>query len=668
MRILSTLRSSLSWLLVKFDRLKAIDVLLFIGAIIFKLYILNKYLNVQYMGFTNEDFLIELGAVLLVCFWTLLLPTRARMLVLILLNVVISFVLYADLVYYRYFQDLLSVPILMQIGQVDSLGDSITTLINIKDIWFFIDWVLIVPFAVYLIGWGRRDLKKANEHRSRLPFWRKALPQVVLSAILLLSGFFLHIDKVNELKNGSAQSLFAGNWWNLSIYNVTGALGYHAYDFNRFAERHWFNSTAVSAEAMSETEAWFNDRTNLRTALESDSLFGAYKGSNVLMLQVEALQNFMFGKSIGGKEITPVLNQLVKDSAYFSNFYHQTGQGRTSDADFLANCSLQPIQNGSVFIQNATNQFSCLPQVLKSNDYSTTVYHAYEGGFWNRNSMYYNMKYDNFYHLKHFLLDEKVGWALGDKSFFRQSMDVLASVEKPFYGFLISLTSHHPFTMPAAEKKLDVGELEGTIMGDYLQSVHYVDAAIGELVDRMKAEGVWDNTIFVIYGDHDNSITDWSLYETFLGEPLNDLQRQTILKQIPLVVHLPNDDLAGEYTDIGGQIDITPTILHLLGISTKDEYMIGTPLLTNTPIEDKMVVQRNGSWTDGELYYIPSSDWIVENGSCWNIEDNKMVDINACLSGVETSREQLKMSDTVIANDLIAEFRKQNKFEAQSAK
>jgi len=661
MRTLSMLRTSLGTILTWFDRLKAVDIVLFIAAMMLKLYMLNKYLNVQYMGMTKEDIIIEFGAVLLVCFWTLLLPTRARLISLIILNVVLSFVIYADLVYYRYFQDLLSVPVLMQISQVDSLGDSITTLLNKKDIVFFIDWLLIIPFAVYLIGWGRRDLKKANSHRVKRPFWRKAMPGFLLSVVLLAGGLLLHIDKVNELKNGEAKTLFAGNWWNLSIYNVTGALGYHGYDISRYAERNWFNSVQVSGEVMSETEAFFQAKMEERAALEKDSLFGAYEGSNVLMVQVEALQNFMIGKSIGGQEITPVLNELVKESAYFSNFYHQTGQGRTSDADFLANCSLQPIQNGSVFIQYASNQFSCLPTVLKDNNYSTTVYHSYEGGFWNRNSMYYNMKYDKFYHLKNFNLDEKVGWALGDKSFFRQSMDVLAEIDKPFYGFLISLTSHHPFTMPDAEKKLNVGELEGTIMGDYLQSLYYVDAALGELVDRLKAEGLWDKTIFVMYGDHDSSITDWSLYETFLGEELSELQRQMMIKQIPLLVHLPNDDLAGDYPHTGGQIDVTPTILHLLGISTQQEYMIGTPLLTGEPAANKMIVQRNGSWTDGELYFIPSSDWIFENGSCWNVADNAKVDINACSNGVDIARDQLKMSDQLIMNDLVAKFRKGNK-------
>ncbi len=240
-----------------------------------------------------------------------------------------------------------------------------------------------------------------------------------------------------------------------------------------------------------------------------------------------------------------------------------------------------------------------MSKTLKENDYGTTVFHSYEAGFWNRNTMYHNMRYDQFYSLKHFTLDEKIGWALGDKSFFRQSIDVISEQKQPFYSFLITLSSHHPYVIPAAEKKLSLGELDGTMMGDYLQAIHYVDAALGELVDRMKAEGLWNNTILVMYGDHDNSIKDWSLFETFLGKKLDELERQMILKQVPLIVHLPKDEHAGTYTRVGGQLDITPTIMHLLGISTADQYLIGTPLLTDKPLFGKKVVLRNGAFTDG---------------------------------------------------------------------
>ncbi|MBD2867534.1 LTA synthase family protein [Paenibacillus arenilitoris] len=662
----SLARRGMSTLLVWLERLKAVDLLLFAAVIMAKLYLFSQFIGMTKFEMTDKDKLIELGALMLLSFWTIWLPARGRIVALIVLNLIVSFVLYADMIYFRYFQDFISVPVLLQFSQVDSLGGSIGTLLSWKDIVFFIDWMVIVPFAVYVIWFGRRDLRSAGPPRGASPVWLKAAVRIVLSAVIFTVGTSLYFSNVNEAKRTWGQGIFVGNWWNLSIYNVTGALGFHGYDVYRYVKQNYLDAATVTAEQSSEAKQWIEERGDLRGALEQDPLFGAYAGSNVVMVQLEAFQNFMVGKSIGGQEITPNLNKLIDTSAYFSQFYHQTSQGRTSDGDFAANCSMQPVTNGSVFIQYASHEFDCMSKILKERDYATTVFHPYEGGFWNRNTMYHNMKYDKFYSLKHFILDEKVGWALGDKSFFRQSMDVVADQQKPFYSFMITLTSHHPYTMPDTEKKLDVGSLDGTIMGDYLQAVHYVDAAMGELVDRMKEEGLWDNTIFVAYGDHDNSIKDWKLFETFLGKPLSDLDREMIQKQVAMFVHLPGDGQAGTHANVAGQLDITPTILHLLGISTADRYMIGTPLLTAQPLEGKKVVLRNGAFTDGTVYYMPSGDGITENGKCWNIAAGAAGDMNACLGAIEDARTELNMSDQIVMSDLIDDFKKQGAVEARA--
>ncbi|CAM4240285.1 phosphoglycerol transferase MdoB-like AlkP superfamily enzyme [Paenibacillus endophyticus] len=660
------LRRSMSMMLVWLERYKAIDLLLFTAALLAKVYLFSDILHVKNMKMTSTDAIIELGAIMLFSFWTVWLPARGRILSLIGLNMLASFVLYADIIYYRYFQDLISIPVLLQFSQVDSLGESIGTLLHVKDFLLFLDWIVIVPFAIYMLMRGKRDLRLANEYRRISPVWQKALVRIVMSAAIFGIGASLVFTNVNEAKRTWGQGIFEGNWWNLSIYNVTGALGFHGYDAYRYVKRNWLDAETVSAEQASETKSWIEARGALRGALEQDKLFGAYTGSNVLMIQLEAFQNFMINKSIGGQEITPHLNGLIKQSAYFSQFYHQTAQGRTSDADFTANCSMQPVPNGSVFIQYAPNEFDCMSSTLKTSGYGTSVFHAYEGGFWNRNTMYHNMQYDQFYSLKHFTLDEKIGWALGDKSFFRQSMDVISDQKQPFYSFLITLSSHYPFTMPKAEQQLSLGELDGTIMGDYLQSIHYVDAALGELIERMKAEGLWDNTILAMYGDHDNSIKDWSLLETFLGKPLNEMERQMMLKQVPLLVHLPGDEHAGTYSGVGGQLDVTPTIMHLLGMSTADQYLIGTPLLTELPLQGKLVVQRNGSFTDGSVYYLPSSDGIMDNGACWSIPSQALTDMNACAAAAENARTELTVSDQIVMNNLIEHFKEQSATEARA--
>ncbi|UVI28215.1 LTA synthase family protein [Paenibacillus spongiae] len=643
-----------------FKRLSSIELPLFFVVMLIKLYMFDRYVNVPYMKMGVDDFIIAIGTLALVSFWTIWLPKRGRIIALILLDLILTFVIYADLVYYRYFQDLITVPVLTQAGQVGSLGESIGSLMKPVDIWFFVDWLILIPLAFYVLFRFKKPV------RSTLSFvprnrWRKVITRLSLSLIVFAAGIALVFVPVNIAKKTWASGLFVGNWWNMSLYNVTGVLGFHGYDVYRYANQHWFQSGEAPAEEAAAAKNWFEERGSVRKQLESDKLFGKYKGSNVILIQLEAFQNFVIGQKINGQEVTPNMNKLIGESVYFNRFYHQTSQGRTSDADLAANISLQPLQSGSVFITNAHNQFDSLPATLKDEGYAAAVFHAYEGGFWNRNNMYANMQYDYFYNKKDFQMDEPLGWSLGDESFFQQSVDAMTKEKQPFYSFLISLSSHHPYSLPASYQKLNVGDMQGTIFGDYLQSVHYVDSALGLMIERLKKEGLWDNSIFLFYGDHDNSINDWEPFEKFLGKPLTDMDRQQILKQIPFVVHLPDSANAGIRKEVGGQLDIAPTILHLLGISTADKYMIGTPLIIEKPLEGKKVVFRNGSYTDGSVWYKPSPDGIEANSQCLSADTGEKLDLNACTGGGEEARTEINMSDLVIKYDLIREFRKQQK-------
>jgi len=629
---------------------------LLVASMLFKLNELDHQFNVGGMNYWK--WAVNLGAVLLASFWTIFLGPRAKAVSLALLNLALSILLFADLIYFRYFKDFISVPVLLQAGQVGELQASIWSLMESGDWLYFAD----IPVAFALAGWvlwrhsaKRRSLRSDPEIASRKSLWRKFVPAALVFAI----GWALIYYPVEEQKNGWARGLFVGNWWNVPIYNVTGLLGFHGYDTYRYAKEHWFGDS-LSKEQIQEAKSWFTERQKLQKQMESEPLFGQYKGKNVLVVQAEAFQQFVIGQTIGGQEITPNLNELIGRSLYFPNFYHQTAQGRTSDADFLTSCSMHPLPTGSAFIRFAGNEFDCAPSVMKSEGYDATVHHAYDGSFWNRNNMYHNMKYDQFYNIKDYTIDQPIGWSLGDQSFFRQTVEQLKERQKsPFYALSITLSSHHPFKLPYANQELDVGDLQGTILGDYVQAMHYVDSAVGSLVEDLKDEGLWDNTILVFYGDHDNSVYDWKLYEKYFGNPVSDIDKDRIVRKVPFFIHLPNDENARVVDKAVGQIDTTPTLMHLLGIPADDRYLMGISMLSEAP---KSVVFRNGGFTDGNVYFVPSADGIAANGTCYDVSsgDGEKTDAAACAAGAESAKHDLGVSDTVIEHDLIAAFHEED--------
>ncbi|GAF06458.1 LTA synthase family protein [Paenibacillus pini] len=594
--------------------------LVFLILMMYKLVHVHETLNIRNVDMNRLDDLIALGSIILVSFWTFWLPRRGQIISLIILDILLTALIYSDLIYYRYFQDFITVPVLLQAGQVGALGDSIQSLLRWQDIWFFVDWLLLIGWIPVMMIYRRCSNHGRIIRHNSIPERRKSKVWIrcMTGLITFIIGFSLTFFPIKHYKDTWAGDLFKGNWWNMSLYNITGLLGFHAYDIYRYTKEH-IGSQQLSAEEINHLQDWFTLKQEDHS--EQDELFGKYKGSNVIVIQTEALMNFMIGQRIGGQEVTPNFNVLMKDSLYYSNYYHQTGQGRTSDADFSSQTSLHPLPTGSVFVRYPDHQFDSLPSILKKNGYTSNAFHAYEPSFWNRTLMYQALGYDRFYSKNDFTLDEPLGWSLGDKSFFQQSLNKMKDLQEPFYSFLITLTSHHPYVIPKNIQELDTGEFKGTIFGDYLQSVHYVDAAFGELVAQMKQEGLWDRTILYIYGDHDNSLSDKAAYEKFLGKSLSELDMAKIMNQVPLLIHLPDRSQASvNMTEPAGQLDMAPSIMHLLGISTQSYHMMGNDLFDGSK---RFVALRSGAFTDGKLYFIPSPNGNFDDGSCYDLQTNQ---------------------------------------------
>ncbi|AUS25973.1 LTA synthase family protein [Paenibacillus sp. P2(2022)] len=626
---------------------------LFFVLMIGKLVLIHYNLHAQNIDMNPLDYVIAIGSLLLVSFWTLWLPRRGRLIALVVLDILLTALIYSDMVYYRYFQDFITIPVLLQAGQVDSLGGSIASLMYWWDIFFFADWILFIPYVIFVASLRRRFT--TNDHyleASRSSFTKKFLFRFSKGALAFLIGYVLTFGPIKIYTSTWATGIFVGNWWSMALYNVTGLIGFHGYDIYRYGQDHLGPQPTLAQVESDKDKEWFNQHQKLLQV--KNDLYGKYKGKNVMVIQAEAFMNFFIGKQINGQAITPNFDKLTKESMYFNNYFHQTAQGRTSDADFSTHASLHPLPTGSVFIRYADHKFDTLPSILKDTGYSPNAFHVYDSSFWNRYTMYKAMNYDKFYSKKDFKIDEPLGWSLGDKSFFRQTLnDLTTEVKQPFYAYMVGISSHHPYNLSPDAVDLDVGEFEGTMFGDYLKSVHYVDEALGELVDQMKKDGLWDNTILMFYGDHDNSINDKALYEKFLGKPLTDLDMQKIMNQVPLLVHLPDGSQAGTYTEPAGQLDLTPSVMHLLGISTKPYHFMGNDLFSGKP---RMVVLRTGAFTDGRVYYIPSEDGTFSKGTCYNLSTGQPTDVNACGPGYTEALNRLNISDQVITYDLIREW------------
>jgi lipoteichoic acid synthase len=377
--------------------------------------------------------------------------------------------------------------------------------------------------------------------------------------------------------------------------------------------------------------------------------FGKAKGKNVIYISMESLQTFMIGRELNGKEVTPFLNSLVdsKEAMYFDNFFHQTGQGKTSDSEFIIENSLFPLPQGAVFMTHANNTYQSAPSILKGEGYTSAVFHGNYKTFWNRSEMYRSMGYDEFFDATYYDMsnpEEQLPYGLKDKPFFEDSIPMLESLKQPFYTKFITLSNHFPFDRHEEDANFPQGETGNGVVDRYFQTSHYMDQVLEDFVNDLKEKGLYEDTMIVLYGDHygisDNHNKAMS---EVLGKEVGNYESAQ-LQRVPLFI-LNSGAEGGVNHTYGGQIDLRPTIMHLLGEETKDYLSFGQDLLSE---ERKQIVPfRNGD--------VITDKYSEIKGVCYDNETGQPVEEgnNACEEASKEANKRLELSDKVVYEDLL---------------
>lgn len=578
----------------------------------FKLYYFAKTLGLKFT--TLPFYMVSGGSILLISFWILLLKKKKKGLIIV--DAILTILLLGDIVYYRYFGDFLSLSLLQQAGQMGDIKDSIFALFKWSDLWLF------ATFLLYLIPY------KEDEFNWK---WRTGL-----SVGTLLIGLYMFISPYNDYVNANGKALFLNNWWNVSIYNIIGIPGFHGYDIKQTVGE-WINKRELTSEEKDELNTYLANKQS-----EPTIEFGKYANKNVIVLQLEAIQSFLIGKTINGEEITPNMNKFVNEMYYFPNAYHQAFQGRTSDAEFVTNTSLYPVTKGVVYKRYGHHTYPSIAGTLKEQNYSTLAFHPWEKSFWNRSQVYKNYPFDTFYGIEDFKSEEKVGWSVGDEPMLVEMVDVIKE-SIPFYSFAITLTSHHPYTIDGKYYELNVEGVEDNLLRHYIHAAHYVDRALGTFKEKMEKENLWDETILVIYGDHDSGVTLTDNDRQLLGMENNSYTEWIMKKGIAYFVHAPGQTVGETITRPVGQADVAPTVLSWLGIE-KPKGMLGEHVLE----EEKNVFFRDGSFVNNTHVFQASIDGVFEKGICMDLATQQNVDVNSCKEPYPKGLEALKFSDRIV--------------------
>lgn len=550
--------------------------------------------------------------------------TKTRNRYIFAVSLLTSVVMFSNAVFYRFFTDFITLPLLFQTSNFVDLTSSATENMHLTDIFFFTD-VLIVLLAIRFIP--QEPMLAVRKKMGRKVYFAGA------ATLLMLNLAMAEAQRPQLLTRSFDRELLVKN---IGTYN------YHLYDFFVQSKSHAQRTFADGTE-LTEIENY----VKANHAQPNPDMYGVAKDRNVIIVSLESLQNFVINNEMDGHVITPFLNELTKDkdTFYFDNFYHQTGLGKTSDSEFIVENSLYGRNGSAVFFTHSGNTYDSLSERLGENGYYTSVMHANSKSFWNRDIMYKAMDIQHFYDVQSYEIGEgqAVNWGMKDIPFFEQSVDLMKDMQKPFATRMITLTNHHPFDLDEEDMIIPPYNSNSNTLNKYFQTVRYMDEAVKEFFTDLKESGLYDNSIIVMYGDHygisENHNKAMGMYLDKEITPFDNVE----LQKVPLFIHIPGYGKGKEMHELSGQLDIRPTILHLLGIDTKADMQFGADLFS--PDHEPFIIFRDGRLvTDKNIY---------TQEVCYDIETGEPADDEQCAPYVERAATELNYSDAIINGDLL---------------
>lgn len=556
--------------------------------------------------------------------------------------------LISNSIYYREFTDFVTVNTMLASSKVSAgLGAAALELFRPWDVIYILDFPILAFF--FLKKWVRMDNRPFNK--------RASFAVTSLSAMLFSANLFLaEIDRPELLTRG------------FSNYYVVRALGLPA--FLGYSANQTYAANKERSKASEADLKPVEEYIQQHYAKPNPEYFGMAKGRNVIYIHLESFQQFLidYKLNVNDKEyeVTPFLNSLYhsNETFAFSNVFNQVKAGKTSDAETMIETGLFGLNQGSFMVNyGGTNTQQAAPFILSKNGYnSSAVFHGNAGSFWNRNTAYKQWGYNYFFDASYFTKQNSSNsfqYGLNDKYMLRDSIKYLERLQQPFYTKFITVSNHYPYTTSLSGDDLGfpLAKTQDETINGYFATANYLDSSIKAFFDYLKESGLYKNSIIVLYGDHygisnsrnpslapllDKNSETWSSYDN------------AMLQRVPYMVVIPGMDKGRIIDTYGGEIDMLPTLEHLLGIDSQKFLQVGQDMLS--PDHNQIVAFRSANYFvtpeytsySGRTYYTKTGDEIT------NPDDKTKADLDKIR---EAANLQLKISDSIQTGDLLRFFK-----------
>ncbi len=595
---------------------------------------------------------------------------KGRFKYLLVLEIIFTLICVINSIYYTFYTSFASASMLSLTQFIGPVGDAVVeNVLQLKDLlYLFGPIVLIIVYKKQKKHLFETESKKVRKKRTAHTL-ETALALFVLFAITLSS-----LDIGRFVKQ-----------WNREY--IVMRFGIYVYQINDVFVSLQPKVTSIFGydQAKKQFETYFQEEKET----PKNEYTNIFAGKNVIVIHGESVQDVALNRTFNGQEVTPNLNRLAKEGLFFSNYYSQVSVGTSSDTELTFNTSLMPSKSGTAFVSYFDRKYNAIPSYFKDKGYYTFSMHANNADFWNRRAMHKSLGYDKFYSKETYKVsdDNIIGLGLSDKAFYQQSIEKLKKIKEekgePFYGLLISLTNHTPFSdvEKYGEFDVDIKEtvthedgtteevshpyMEGTKLGNYFKSLHYADEALGEFLKALDENGFLENTVFIFYGDHDARLpqSDFNRLYNY------DQETETVKKEddptyreynsyhyeldrkVPLIIWTKDHQVQGTVEDTMGMIDAMPTLGNMFGFY--NPYALGHDIFTIK--DENVVVFPNGNWVSNKVYYNSQKEEYM------SLKEEEVIEEDYIEKNNKYAENLLDVSNDIIVFDLLNQDKNEQK-------
>lgn len=475
---------------------------------------------------------------LLLPYW--LLPAKLRIYYVSIIVFLFSFWGLSQLWYYRTYDDLMPFSSFLLFDNISPLLlNSIKASMKLTDILF-----ILPPFFLFILYWYLfvDTIKKTPVNSKK---------RVIYTISILLFAILIHLMNAyvfySKMQNRTTCHL------GIRYVNTVNYISY--FDFNGFVPFciHSFINTILEKRSLNIKEKEEIESFLSKYMLKyTDNQYAVKEKQNLIVIIVESLNSWLINFKLDSIEVTPHLNQLCQEnnSILALHIQPQVKSGRSSDAHFMYNTGLLPINNGAVAVRFGEAEYPSLAKALKG--YKSLSVVCDDAKYWNQETAFKSYGFTQLYDSRSMM---NTSGNINDHILLEKAANQIKHVDFPFYAQLVTISMHYPYnTLEIPSTNISKSKLYTKDIRNFLEKAHFCDNAIGKFIQELKETGIYEKSLIAIISDHNE-----------IDKNQIENRKETLPEDKEIAMIILNGSQKLNYTSKMEQIDIYPTLLDLMG-------------------------------------------------------------------------------------------------------